>query len=552
VKSLREGSDWERDEHARNVQLTAAGVERVETELGCANLHAAECVLLLAEVNQALHARALLRRDVDYIVRDGQIALVDPLTGRVVPDRRWPDGLQAALEAKEGLLIRPGGRILGTITLRNLLAQYPALAGMTATAQPAAAELADLYGMRVVPVRANRPCIREDLPDLVFTHREAKERALVREIGEHHETGRPVLVGTCSVEESEHLAAVLAREGIACRVLNAKNDEAEAEIIAEAGAVGAVTLSTNMAGRGTDIRLGGADGRQRDHVMALGGLFVIGTNRHESRRIDDQLRGRAGRQGDPGSSRFLVSLEDPLLVRFGIQRLLPRKRVPPRQEAPIEDPIVAREVGRLQRIVEGQNREICATLARYTAIMEAQRATLHDWRAAVLAGDEKPGFLAARSPKAFEGMLNRFGPEKLGEAERAITLHHIDAAWADHLAYVAELRDGIHLVSIGGMDPLEEFHNRVAPAFGALHKRIEERTIETLLALSAADADMLDPPLSRPTSTWTYLINDKAVTELQRMLHGPDSTAFSAAAVLMAWPLLLGWGAWQRLRKRDP
>jgi preprotein translocase subunit SecA len=550
VAALAEGLDWERDENQRNVLLTDRGTDRVESLLACGSLHAPSREGLLAELNQALHARALLRRDVDYIVRDGGIALVDEFTGRVVSDRRWPDGLQAALEAKEGLAIQPGGRILGSITLQHFLGQYPMLAGMTATAQPAADELDQIYGLRTVPIPPNRPCVREDLPDLIFSHREAKEQALIQDIARMREKGRPVLVGTNSVEESEFLAAKLAAFGIHGRVLNAKNDEAEAAIISNAGALGAVTISTNMAGRGTDIRLGGANGEERERVLALGGLCVIGTNRHESRRIDDQLRGRAGRQGDPGTSCFYVSLTDPIMVRFGIDGLIPAKRRPAQQERPLAQPVIRREVERLQRIVEGQNQDIRSTLARYSALVEKQRRTLFEWRTGVLLGEEESTVFAAGSPRSFAEMRDCWGEEKLKQAERAVILHQIDTAWADHLAFVADVRAGIHLVGIGGMDPFREFHRRVAPAFGLLHQQIEDRTIAMLTALKATDAGLDDTAIRGPSSTWTYMIDDRAVTELHRMLHGLGGDAAAAAGVLITWPLLLGWGFWQKISKR--
>ncbi|MGH9937097.1 MAG: accessory Sec system translocase SecA2, partial [Blastocatellia bacterium] len=401
VAALASGEDWETDENDRNVSLTERGVDLVEVALGCGDLYDAENYLLLIEVNQSLHARALLRRDVDYIVRDSRIELVDEFTGRVMDDRRWPDGLQAALEAKEGLAIRPGGRILGSITLQHFLKHYPRLSGMTATAQPAAEELEDFYGLKVVSIPPNRPCVREDLPDVIFTHKGAKHRALIAEISRAHAAGRPVLVGTSSVEESESLARKLSEAGVACRALNAKNDEAEAEIIAEAGAVGAVTISTNMAGRGTDIRLGGTREEERERVVKLGGLYVIGTNRHESRRIDDQLRGRAGRQGDPGTSRFFVSLEDDLMARFGIDNLIPPKIRPAPQDEAIEHPAVRREVERLQRIVEGQNYEIRKTLWRYSSLVEEQRRALQDWRVAALTGEAELELCAERLPERY-------------------------------------------------------------------------------------------------------------------------------------------------------
>ncbi len=551
VAALTQGEDWETDENRRNVLLTERGVDRIEAALGCGDLYAAENYLLLIEVNQALHARALLLRDIDYIVRDSRIELVDEFTGRVMDDRRWPDGLQAALEAKEGLPIRPGGSILGSITLQHFLKHYPRLSGMTATAQPAAEELENFYGLKVVPIPPNRPCVREDLPDSIFTHKAAKRRALIAEIRRANAAGRPVLVGTSSVEESESLAGKLNDAGIACRVLNAKNDETEAEIIAEAGAIGAVTISTNMAGRGTDIRLGGAREEERERVIALGGLYVIGTNRHESRRIDDQLRGRAGRQGDPGTSRFFVCLEDDIMARFGIDNLIPPQIRPAPQDEPIEHPAVRREVERLQRIVEGQNYEIRKTLWRYSSLVEEQRRAMRDWRIAALTGEAGLGLCAERLPERHAELRDRFGEEIPREAERAITLGHIDAAWAEHLALIAEIREGIHLVGLGRQDPLYEFTKQVAGAFMKLHQTIEERIVETFAAAKITEngIDLDQAGLRGPSSTWTYLINDQTMSELQRLLYGLGSTAFAIGAVLTTWPLLIAWGVWRRLTK---
>jgi preprotein translocase subunit SecA len=551
IASLARGEDWETDENDRNVSLTERGVDRMEAALGRGDLYGAENYLLLIEVNQALHARALLRKDVDYIVRDERIELVDEFTGRVMDDRRWPDGLQAALEAKETLPIRPGGRILGSITLQHFLQHYPRLSGMTATARPAAEELEAFYGLGVVPVPPNRPCAREDLPDLIFTDKDAKRRALIAEIKRANVTGRPVLVGTSSVEESESLARELDVTGVACRVLNAKNDEAEAEIIAESGAIGAVTISTNMAGRGTDIRLGGAGEAERERVVALGGLYVIGTNRHESRRIDDQLRGRAGRQGDPGTSRFFVSLEDDLMARFGIDNLIPQQIRPAPQDEPIEHTAVRHEVERLQRIVEGQNYEIRKTLWRYSSLVEEQRRAMQDSRMATLTGEAELELCAERLPKRYAELRDRFGEEVPREAERAITLGHIDAAWAEHLALIAEIREGIHLVGLGRQDPLYEFMKQVAGAFMKLHQTIEERIVETFAAAEITeDGISLDRAgLRAPSSTWTYLINDRALPQLQQMLYGHGGAAFAISAVLTTWPLLIAWGIWRRLTK---
>jgi preprotein translocase subunit SecA len=550
VGGLEDDRDWMSDGGGRNVVLTEEGLDRVEAELGSGPLHAPDNYLLLTEVNQALHARVLLRRDVDYIVRDGRIEIVDEFTGRVVDDRRWPDGLQAALEAKERLPVQPGGQILGAITLQHFFEGYPKVCGMTATAQASARELESFYGLKVVPIPPNRPCVREDLPDVVFTHPEARDRALVEEITRAQAAGRPVLVGTCSVEESERLAARLREAGVVCRVLNARNDEAEAEIIAGAGAPGAVTISTNMAGRGTDIKLGGADEAGRDRVVALGGLFVIGTNRHESRRIDDQLRGRAGRQGDPGTSRFFVSLEDDMMVRFGIETLIPEKLRPAHQDEPLSHPVIRREVERLQRIVEGQNYEIRKTSWRYSTWVEEQRRSLHTWRRSVLLGEADLGVFRDHAPDRYDALCTRFGEDYVRDVERQVTLHHIDAAWAEHLALVAQVREGIHLVGIGGLDPLHEFRKQVSESFNALHQEVDAQVAETFdgLAVTEVGLDLEGAGLTGPSSTWTYLINDQAQSDLQEMLFGKGSLAFGAG-VIITWPLLLLWGLWRRMTR---
>lgn len=549
VANLAPHQDWELDEHRRNVLLTERGCERVEAALECGKLHDDDNYVLLTEVNQALHAQVLLHRDVDYIIRDQQIALVDEFTGRMIPDRRWPDGLQAALEAKEGLPIQPGGKILGTITLQHFLRQYPHLSGMTATAQSAAREFKAFYDLSVVPIPPHRPFIRNDAPDLIFTHTEAKYQALIHEIGQVHASGRPILVGTASVEESELIARRLNEAGIDCEVLNARNDEAEARIIAQAGTLGAVTISTNMAGRGTDIRLGGTDASMYNQVRALGGLYVIGTNRHESRRIDDQLRGRAGRQGDPGTSRFYVSLEDDLMVRFGIDSLIPPKLRPPHQAAPLRNPIIHRETDRLQRIVEGQNYEIRKTMWRYALLVEKQRATLQQWRFALLTESVLPSICTERAPDRYRALVEQVGQDMVVRAERAILLHHIDACWAEHLALITQIREGIHLVGIGGLDPLHEFHKQVAAAFGVIHATIAERTAASFATLVINKDGFDDTDLQGPASTWTYLINDQALNDLQDALFGKGSSAFAAGAAIMTWPLLLGWAIWKRWKR---
>ena len=473
-------------------------------------------------------------------------------TGRVVSDRRWPDGLQAALETKEGVTVRPGGSVLGSITMQHFLGHYEKLAGMTATAQPAAEELVDFYGLKVAPIPPNRPRIRKDLPDTVFTHREAKDRAIVDEIRASHRAGRPVLVGTRSVAESERLASLIENSGLKCRVLNAKNDAVEAAIIAEAGRPGAVTISTNMAGRGTDIKLGGADESERERVVRAGGLLVIGTNRHESRRIDDQLRGRAGRQGDPGASHFIAALDDDLMIRFGIDTLIPKRLAPATSEEPVRNPIILKEVDRLQRIVEGQNYDIRRTLLKYSSFVEEQRKRVQDWRMELLAGIASPELCAERAPDRYSELVAEHSPAIVVEAERQITLHHIDECWAEHLSFVTRVREGIHLVGLGGLKPLDEFRKQVGDAFKDLLGEIDERIVASFgkIDLGPDGLDLDREGMRGPSSTWTYLVNDRAVDELQELLFGQGSYATGAGAALVTGPLLIGWGIVERLRLR--
>jgi preprotein translocase subunit SecA len=551
VGGFTAGVHYDMDEYGRDAELTDAGIDRIERALGCGSLHDSRNYTLLTEINCALHARALLRRDVDYIVKDGRIGVIDELTGRVVADRHWPDGLQAALEAKESLDRRSDGRILGSITLQDFLRSYPRLCGMTGTAQPAATELSVTYGLPVVVIPTHRPVIRIDRPDVVFGTREEKDAAIVSEVARVRATGRPILVGTLSVEESERLSARLQAGGIECEILNAKNDAAEAGIVARAGAIGAVTISTNMAGRGTDIKLGGADEAEHDAVAALGGLYVIGTNRHESLRIDQQLKGRAGRQGDPGESRFFVSLEDDLLVKYGIQGLIAGRFVAGDHRGPIEHPVVLREIARAQRIVEGQNLEIRKTLCRYASVVEHQRQLVMAWRQSVLDGSAGPQTWHG-SPSR-QALVDAAGEDAVVEAERAVTLHHIDRVWADHLALVADVREGVHLVALGGKDPLRHFTAEIAMAFHSLAEHVEASVVETLNGIEVKDGRVeLAPDLLKgPSSTWTYLVNDDPFrNQIGMMLTGPGRVTLAINAAALTMPLLVLWGVVDRVFRR--
>ena len=360
-------------------------------------------------------------------------------------------------------------------------------------------------------------------------------------------------MGTASVEESEQLSRLLQQAGVPHHTLNAKTHDQEAAIIEQAGALGAVTVSTNMAGRGTDIRLGGKNEHDRDAVVALGGLYVIGTNRHESRRVDNQLRGRAGRQGDPGESRFFISLEDDLLVRYGIKNLISSKYWPKPQDNPVEHFVINREVARAQRIVEGQNFEIRKTLWKYANLTEHQRQHIHQWRQDVLCDPTSMNVCATKASERYEALRILVDGHALQQAEQQITLFHIDRCWADYIAYLGHIRDGIHLVSLSGERPLDEFHKVCAETFPKLLQRIEDEIVATFEAIEVTERRiaMGKIGLRGPSSTWTYQLNDTPfANQLQQMLIGNQNIAFAGGGALMLGPFLILWGLWQRFRKR--
>jgi preprotein translocase subunit SecA len=382
VPRLKEGEDFEVDEKKRQVAPTESGVEKVEKFLGVENLYDDVNTNLVNHLNQALKARTLFNKDVEYIVRDGRAFIVDEFTGRVLEGRRYSEGLHQAIEAKEGLAIEEENQTVATITIQNYFRQYDKLAGMTGTAATEADEFMHIYKMAVVSVPTHREMIREDKDDLVYKTRKAKHGSVADDIAERHEKGQPVLVGTVSVEVSEHLSDLLNRRGIKHEVLNAKQHEREAEIIAHAGERGSVTIATNMAGRGTDIKLG-------EGVAEVGGLYVLGTERHESRRIDNQLRGRSGRQGDPGESRFYLSFEDDLLRRFGGQRMQNViERIGLEEDVPIEAGMVSGSVRRAQEQVESQNFQVRKRILEYDDVLNKQREVIYGIRRDILMGEK--------------------------------------------------------------------------------------------------------------------------------------------------------------------
>lgn len=513
MRGLREGRHYTVAEDGRSVAFTTDGLSAVEAKLGI-DLYDEEQVAQLSTVNVALHAHALLHRDVDYIVRDGTVELIDEMRGRVAQRRRWPDGLQAAVEAKEGLDATAEGEVLGTIAVQAYIGLYPTVCGMTATAVLVGEQLREFFDLEVAVVPPNTPCVREDEPDRIYATQAEKEEALIDEIRRNHERGRPVLVGTLDVKESESLAAGLEAANVPCIVLNAKNDDEEAAIIAEAGAHGAVTVSTQMAGRGVDIRLGGSDQADRDRVAELGGLYVIGSGRHDSRRVDDQLRGRAGRQGDPGGSVFFVSLQDDLVVRHAGDTVPPSPRM--NADGLVTDPQVDYAVEHAQRVAEGVNHEIHRNTWRYSVVVEQQRKALAERRERLLTSDVAALMLLDKvSDKAGE-----MDEDLLAGAARSIALFHLDRLWAEHLAELSEVREGVHLRALGRLDPLDEFHRAAVPSFNELVPEIERRSIETFTETEFdEDWEPDEAKLVRPSATWTYLVHDNPFgSELDRLI----------------------------------
>ncbi len=546
VRGLKPAEDYETDEYKRNVFLTEKGFNLVEKALGV-KLYDERKIHYIVGINNALHAEVLLKRDIDYIVRNGRVELVDEFTGRVAEKRHWPHGLQEAVEAKENIRSASKGKILASVTLQNFIGLYPQICGMTGTALSAADEFAEFYRMKVTVIPTNRPCIRMDYPDVILTHKEAKHIAVLREIIRVHASGRPILIGTGSVEESELLAEKLSVVNIECNVLNAKNDEMEAGIIADAGAFGRVTVSTNMAGRGTDIKLGGKDEKDRDRVVALGGLYVIGTNRHESRRVDDQLRGRAGRQGDPGSSRFFISLEDDLMLRYRLKDLIPKAVYPKKQMAPIVHSVIKREIRNAQRIVEGQNFDIRRTLSKYSVIIERQRRSIYSWKMDLLSETTYMSLMPSHLPDRFSELSRKLGVAPLIKAERQVALYFISKCWADYLDYMSYVQDSIYLVNIGGKVPIDEYNKTAVVGFEKLKEEITTEVVQ-ILAKAEITADGIDlekEGLRAPTSTWTYIVDDRP-DQL-----GINPITSNPIAAMVSLPLWAGAAIFFRFSKKS-
>jgi preprotein translocase subunit SecA len=509
VRRLRAGVHYEWDEDGRNAWLTPSGATAVEKALGGVDLYA-EDSHYLAAVNVALHAHALLERDVDYIVRDNKVQLINTSRGRIAALQRWPDGLQAAVEAKEAVAATESGEVLDSITVQALIARYPLVCGMTGTAVAVAEQLREFYKLEVAKIEPNKPCVREDELIRLFTTEEHKENALIKEIIDTHETGRPILVGTLDVAESERIAKRLAEKDLTCVVLNAKNDAEEAAIVAEAGAYGAITVSTQMAGRGTDIRLGGHDEADHDKVAETGGLYVIGTGHYPSSRLDDQLRGRAGRQGDPGGSVFFSSMEDEQLVQYSPEVQLHTFKEPPGEDGLVKDKTARQYVAHAQRVAEGVELEIHRNTWRYTRLIEQQRDIVMAHRDKLLHTDAADKLFAKHAPARHEELVEEFGADVVARAARQIVLFHLDRRWVDHLGYTADIRETVHLRALAKETPIDEFHRAVVPAFNQIIPEAHaaaEGTFDTV-KITENGAELEEAGLKRPTSTWTYMVYD--------------------------------------------
>lgn len=521
VGRLAPGMDYDSDEDRRNIHLTETGARKVEKALGGIDLYSEEHVVsTLTEVNVALHAHVLLQRDVHYIVRDGKVQLINASRGRIAALQRWPDGLQAAVEAKEGIETTETGEVLDTITVQALINRYPTVCGMTGTALAAGEQLRQFYQLGVSPIPPNKPNIREDEADRVYITAAAKNDAIVEHIVEVHATGQPVLVGTHDVAESEELHERLRKRGIPAVVLNAKNDAEEASVIAEAGKLGVVTVSTQMAGRGTDIRLGGPEEADHDRIVELGGLHVIGTARQHTERLDNQLRGRAGRQGDPGSSVFFSSWEDEVAATNLEPNKLPTETDLEAGDGRIRSPKAAGMLDHAQRIAEGKLLDIHANTWRYNQLIAQQRAIIVERRNTLLSTPVAREELAELAPARYRELREQFGGDadadaKLEKICRLIMLYHLDRGWADHLAFLADIRESIHLRALGRQNPLDEFHRMALDAFASLAAdaiEAAQQTFETSDSIETEPGIDLSK-LARPTSTWTYMVRDNPLSD---------------------------------------
>ncbi|MDK8790148.1 accessory Sec system translocase SecA2 [Corynebacterium sp. MSK039] len=531
VQRMEENEHFTISPDRRNVFLTDKGSAFVEKALGIDSLYSEgkdgeDAGQTLVQVNVALHAEHLLIRDVHYIVKDGSVALIDGSRGRIADLQRWPDGLQAAVEAKEGLRVTDGGRILDQITIQALIGMYPTVCGMTGTALASGDQLRQFYGLQVSVIDPNVPTKRFDEADRIYATDEERDAAVIEHILAVQETGQPQLIGTQDVAASERIAEALAARGVQSSILNAKNHEAEAAVIAEAGRPGHVTVSTQMAGRGTDIKLGGKDESARDAAVEAGGLHVVGVGRFRSQRLDNQLRGRAGRQGDPGSSVFFVSLQDDVVETGGAGESLEAQ---PDASGRLDQKKVANFVDHCQRVTEGQMLDIHATTWKYNKLIKDQRDIIDARRQKLLDTDAAWQELAEAQPQK-AASLQEQGIEQtvLEQSARAIMLFHLDLEWSEHLAYLDDIRESIHLRAIARESPIDEFHRMSIAAFGDLAARAVNKAEDTFAEaeFTSEGVDLDGLGLHKPSATWTYMVNDNPLSSGGGSLIGSVAQMF--------------------------
>lgn len=500
-------TDYGIDEDSRNIYLTDDGADKAEEIFSC-DIYSEESAGLLAKICACLKARVMLKEDKDYIIKDGAVLLVDEFTGRAAPGRVFPGELQSAVEAKHGLKITSRGRIMGSIALQYFLRLFPKLAGMTGTAIQSREEFDTIYGLPTEVIPTRLPCQRIDHPLEMYYDKSEKRRAAVSAIKQAHEIHRPVLVGTESIEDSESLARELSAIGIECTVLNAKNDEAEADIISRAGEPDAVTISTNMAGRGVDIKLGGTDGHAKAQVENAGGLLVLATAMRPSSRMTQQLRGRAGRQGDVGESRFFAALDDEIMTRNDLRSLVSGRHYPTqRVSGAIDDRALLKEAERVQRISEGDAFDERVKLMKYTMIGEKHRSMTFEKRTALLDGKYSSDLWQKHCPQLHSQAEKRFGSGPLQRKQNEILAALLNEFWCDYLDYTAYLREGIHLTQVAGRNPAEEYNIACEEYYDSAADSLPERMEEKLRELMECGSLEEYVPLM-PSRTYTYLLND--------------------------------------------
>jgi preprotein translocase subunit SecA len=497
VEGLREGDHYTVDEKHKTIMLTDAGIGEAEKKLGVGNIYTDRGVRYVHHLETAVRAKALFKLDKNYVVRDNQIIIVDEFTGRMQPGRRWSEGLHQAIEAKEGVMIQQETRTYASITYQNYFRQYGKLAGMTGTALTSSEEFFKVYRLNTVSIPTNKPIARKDGNDLIFQTEKGKWQAIARKVKELNEKGQPVLIGTVSIERNELLSAYLKREGVRHEVLNAKNHEREAEIIAQAGRFGAVTIATNMAGRGVDIKLGGIPvvSEEAEKVRNVGGLFVLGTERHDARRIDNQLRGRAGRQGDPGETQFFVSLEDDLMRVFAsdtLKRMMGRFGIP--EDQPIENGIVTKSLETAQSRIEGFNFDARKHVLEFDDVMNLHRKTVYERRRKMLfaSSDEVLAELNsiidlndAEFVKGLKDKEEKIGRDNFAQLVRSMFLQTIDMFWVDHLDMMDHLRSSVNLRAYGQHDPLVEYKREGTILFKGLMANVDANVISMITSIDA-------------------------------------------------------------------